>query len=246
MWGSAIIFSYKSDPPELTENRMLEFVELVATAIANAESRTKLVASRARVVAASDETRRCIERNLHDGAQQRLVALGLELRSAQAALPGGQEEVKEQLSKMAHGLTSVIHELQEMSRGLHPAVLSRGVEPALKGLARRSAVPVELSMHIGRRLPERVEVAVYYTASEALNNVAKHAHATVARIHLAVEDMTLRLSIQDDGIGGADPRRGSGLIGLNDRIDALEGRIRVSSPVGAGTTLLVDIPLADG
>lgn len=246
LWGTVIVFSTASRPqPEGVESRMLDFTELVATAIANAESRAELAASRARVVEAGDATRRRIERDLHDGAQQRLVSLGLELRAAEAGLAPDQAEVKEQLAATARGMAAVVKDLQEISRGLHPAILSKGgLGPALRALARRSALPVELSVGIGRgQLPERVEVAVYYIVTEALTNATKHANASVVRISVVPEDATVRLSVHDDGIGGADPRRGSGLIGLRDRVEALGGRIRVESPAGQGTTLLVTIPV---
>jgi signal transduction histidine kinase len=230
-------------PPD-TEARLAQFTELLATAIANAESRAALAASRARIVAAADETRRRIERDLHDGTQQRLVSLGLELRAAQAALPPQLGELERDLSRIAEGLASVSDELREIARGIHPAILSEGgLEPALRALARRSAVPVELHVNPERQLPEHVEVAAYYVMSEALTNAAKHAHASVVHVELAVRDTTVRLAIRDDGIGGADPGRGSGLVGLRDRIEALGGTLEVTSPTGSGTTLLIEIPI---
>jgi signal transduction histidine kinase len=138
----------------------------------------------------------------------------------------------------------VSDELREIARGIHPAILSEGgLEPALRALARRSAVPVELHVHPERQLPEHVEVAAYYVMSEALTNAAKHAHASVVHVELAVRDTTVRLAIRDDGIGGADPGHGSGLVGLSDRIAALGGTLQVTSPAGDGTTLLIEIPL---
>jgi signal transduction histidine kinase len=243
LWGAVIAFSQADETqPEDTEGRMQDFTELVATAIANAESRAELTASRARIVAAADETRRGIERDLHDGTQQRLVALGLEMRAAEAI---AQPELKAHLSHTVHGLTSVIEDLQEISRGLHPAILSHGgLRPALTMLARRSAVPVELKVCADRRQAERVEVAVYYIVSEALTNVAKHAYASVVHVDLTVDD-AVRLSIRDDGVGGADPGHGSGLIGLEDRVAVLGGNIEIASPVGQGTSLLVTIPTDD-
>jgi signal transduction histidine kinase len=232
--------------PEGTEERMLHFTELVATAIANAESRAELTASRARVVAAADETRRRIERDLHDGAQQRLVTLGLELRAAEATAPPELEELRAHLSHTVQGLAGVTEDLQEISRGLHPPVLSKGgLGPALKMLARRSAVPVELDVCADRRPAERVEAAAYYIVSEALANVAKHARASVVHVDLRVEDAIVLLSIRDDGVGGADPGHGSGLIGLRDRVDVLGGSIEIASPAGEGTSLLVTIPTCD-
>ena len=213
-------------------------------AIANAESRGQLMASRARIVAAADETRRRIERDLHDGIQQRLVSLGLELRAAQATVPAQLDELEGALARAAEGLTSVLGELREISHGLHPAILSEGgLEPALRALRRRSAIPVELDLHPKRRLPGRVEVVAYYVVSEALTNAAKHARASVVNVELETHDAILQLAINDDGIGGADPDQGSGLVGLSDRIEALGGTLQVSSPVGNGTTLLIEVPL---
>jgi len=244
-WGGMSVSSKQPEPlPADTESRIADFAELVATAIANAEARTELTASRARVVAAADETRRRIERDLHDGIQQRLVALGLELRAAQATVPPQPGELEDVVSRAAEGLASVIDELREISRGIHPAILSeRGLEPALRALCRRSAVPVELDLDAERRLPEPVESAAYYVVSEALTNAAKHAHASVVNVELDTRDTILQLAIRDDGIGGADLSRGSGLVGLSDRIEALGGTLQVTSPVGTGTTLQIEVPL---
>jgi hypothetical protein len=188
----------------------------VATAIANADARTEVTASRARIVAASDAARRRFERDLHDGAQQRLVSLGLQLRTAEALLPPGFRPLREQLSDVVAGLTGVSEDLQEISRGIHPAILSRGgLGPALKTLARRSAVPVELHLGIDRRLPESAEVAAYYVVAEALTNAAKYARASEVRVSIEAAGTNLSLSITDDGIGGADSRKGSGLIGFD-------------------------------
>jgi signal transduction histidine kinase len=244
-WGGMSVSSKQPEPlPADTESRIADFAELVATAIANAEARTELTASRARVVAAADETRRRIERDLHDGIQQRLVALGLELRAAQTTVPPQPGELEDVVSRAAEGLASVIDELREISRGIHPAILSeRGLEPALRALCRRSAVPVELDLDAERRLPEPVESAAYYVVSEALTNAAKHAHASVVNVELDTRDTILQLAIRDDGIGGADLSRGSGLVGLSDRIEALGGTLQVTSPVGTGTTLQIEVPL---
>jgi signal transduction histidine kinase len=244
LWGVIIAFSGAAGPrPEGSGERLLAFTELVAMAIANTESRAELTASRARVVAAADETRRRIERDLHDGTQQRLISLALELRAAEARVPPDQRSLVRQWSRTAQGLTDVVEELREISRGLHPAILEKGgLGPALRALARRAGVPVELSVRVPGRLPERAEVAAYYVASEALTNAAKHARASVVRVDAGVADGTLRLLVQDDGAGGADPVRGSGLIGLSDRVAAVGGRIEITSPPGSGTTLMVTIP----
>jgi signal transduction histidine kinase len=207
-------------------------------------SRAELAASRARIVTAADETRRRIERDLHDGVQQRLVSLLLAQRTAQAAVPPGLPELQARLSELADGLAGVLEELQELSRGIHPAILTDGgLARALKTLARRSAVPVDLDVRTETRLPAPVEVAAYYVVSEALTNAAKHAQASVVRVAVEAGHGLLQLSICDDGSGGADPARGSGLIGLTDRVEALGGTIEVTSPTGQGTTLRVTFPL---
>jgi signal transduction histidine kinase len=227
-----------------TEARLASFTELVATAIANAESRSDLDASRGRIVAASDEARRRIERDLHDGAQQRLVSLGLALRAAQTTVPPQLGGLEGELTNVAEGLANVLDELREMARGIHPAILAKGgLGPALKTLARRCPVPVELDVRAQARLPERVEVAAYYVVSEALTNAAKHAHASVVNVEVETVEGALRLRVRDDGVGGADPVRGSGLVGLKDRVEALGGTLAVQSPAGAGTALRVELPL---
>jgi signal transduction histidine kinase len=256
LWGVMIAGSILGHPlpadteaplrplPTDTEARLSSFTELLATAIANAESRTALAASRARIVAAADDARRRIERDLHDATQQRLVSLALELRAAQTAVPPELGALDRELAHIAEGLASMFDELREISHGIHPAILSeRGLEPALRTLARRSAVPVALDLHTERRLPEQVEVAAYYVVSEALTNAAKHAHASVVNVELEAHNATVRLAISDDGIGGAAPGPGSGLVGLSDRIEALGGTLQVTSPTGEGTTLVVKIPL---
>ena len=208
------------------------------------QSREELAASRARIVAAGDQARRRIERDLHDGTQQRLVSLVLDLRTAEAAVPPERPELRAQLARVADGLTGALEELRELSRGIHPAILSEGgLAPALKALARRSAVPVELEVDVQARLPEPVEVAAYYVISEALANAAKHAHASVAQVEAEARDGLLHLSVRDDGVGGAAPGGGSGLVGLADRVEALGGTIEVHSPAGQGTSLQIDLPI---
>jgi len=245
LWGAILAGSTLEQPlPADTEARLVSFTELVATAIANADSRAELMASRARIVAAADETRRRIERDLHDGTQQRLVSLGLIARTAEADVAAGRGDPRAELSRLAAGLTDAAAELQEFSRGIHPAVLSeRGLGPALRTLARRSAVPVDLEVAADARYPEPVEVAAYYVASEALANAMKHAQASRVEISLATLRGSLLLSVRDDGIGGADPARGSGLAGLTDRVEALGGSIRLDSTAEAGTHLTADLPL---
>jgi signal transduction histidine kinase len=208
------------------------------------QSREELAASRVRIVAAADQARRRIERDLHDGTQQRLVSLVLNLRAAEAGVPPERAELRAQLDRVANGLAGALEELRELSRGIHPAILSEGgLGPALKALARRSAVPVELEVDVRVRLPEPVEVAAYYVVSEALANAAKYADASVAYVEAQARDGALHLSVRDDGVGGATAGRGSGLIGLADRVEALGGSIRVDSPAGQGTSLQVDLPI---
>jgi signal transduction histidine kinase len=244
VWGAAIVGSSRGPLPEDTEERVEDFTDLVATAIANAETHTELTASRARIVAAADDARRRIERDLHDGAQQRLVSLGLEIRTVEASLPPELHSFKEQISHLVTGLAGISADLQEISRGIHPAILSKGgLGPALKTLARRSSVPVELDVGVDQRLPDSVEVAAYYVVAETLTNVAKHARASVITVHVKADDANLQLLIRDDGIGGADSDKGSGLTGLHDRVEALGGHMTISSQPGSGTSLAVTIPL---
>jgi signal transduction histidine kinase len=245
LWGVAIVSSSASEPlPEDTEERMVDFTELAAAAIANAKSHADLKASRARVVAAADETRRRIERDLHDGTQQRLVAIGLQVRAAEAATPEDLHVLREQLASTARSIDEAIADLQEVSRGVHPAILAKGgLSPALVALARRSPIPVELNVSTGRRLGERLEVTIYYIVSEALTNAAKHSGASVVNVDLTVSDPLIRLTIRDDGAGGADPALGSGLIGLTDRVEAAGGKLEIVSPPCEGTTLTAEIPL---
>ena len=244
LWGAMTVASTAELLPSGMEGRLQKFTELLATAIANAESRSELAASRRRIVAAADEARRQIERDLHDGTQQRLVSLALAARAAQADDAAGPGELRAELSRIAAGLADAVAELQEFSRGIHPAILSeRGLGPALRTLARRSAVPVDLDLTATARFPGPVEVAAYYVASEALANAMKHARASRVEMSLTTRGGSLLLSIRDDGAGGADPARGSGLAGLTDRVEALGGSIHVRSAAGAGTHITVDLPL---
>jgi signal transduction histidine kinase len=244
LWGVITVVDMHERLPPDAEERLQNFTELVATAVANAESRAELAASRIRVIAAADDARRRIERDLHDGAQQRLVTLAVALRRAQAKIPSGLEALRADVTRIAEGLTTAAEELREVSRGIHPAVLTEaGLSPALRALGRRSPVRVKLDVRHAERLPEQVEVAAYYTVSEALTNASKHARATHVSVSLSVQHDTLHLSVQDDGIGGADPALGSGLIGLSDRIKALGGTLEVKSPPRMGTRLDAVIPI---
>jgi signal transduction histidine kinase len=244
LWGIAVVATTEPDPlPPDTESRIVEFAELVATAIAAATTRAELIASRARIVAAADDARRRLERDIHDGAQQRLVSLGLKLRLTEESVPCERDDLKSMLSEAVSGLTDVFQELQELSRGIHPAILSTGgLRAAFKTLARRSPVPVKLDVAIPQRLPDSIEVAAYYVVAEALTNAAKHAQASEVTIRARTTGAGLDLLISDDGIGGADSGRGSGLIGLKDRIEVLGGRMQVESPPGVGTALDITIP----
>jgi PAS domain S-box-containing protein len=243
-WGATTIVAFDRPFPPDTERRLVEFTELVATAVANAQSRSELAASRRRIVAASDETRRRIERDLHDGTQQRLVSLGLAVRAAEASLPPERDDLRAQLSGIATGLVAAVEDLQEISRGIHPAILSKGgLAPALQTLAHRSAIPVDLDITTDVRLAEPIEVAAYFVASEALANAAKHSQASRIDVSLGESDGSLLLSVGDDGVGGADAGRGSGLVGLTDRVEALGGSIRVFSRLGEGTQITAELPL---
>jgi signal transduction histidine kinase len=245
LWGMIAVGSGEGPPPDGIEQRMTQFTDLVATAVANAQNRAELIASRARIVAATDAARRQIERDLHDGVQQRLLTLAVRLRSA-AALHKS-DDVRAEIADVARELMSVINELREISRGIHPAVLSRaGLRSALRALGRRSAIPVDMDVRIEGRLPGPVEVGAYYVVSETLTNAAKHARASVVEVDAEASDGTLRVCVRDDGVGGADPGLGSGLVGLRDRIEALGGTFSMSSPAGGGTTVTCELPILAG
>ena len=245
LWGSVVVTSMSEEPlPADAETRLAGFTELVATAIANAHAHAELTASRARIVATADQTRRRMERDLHDGAQQRLVTLALQLRAAQAAVPPQLDRLSAELDRVAVGLSGTLDELREFARGIHPALLiNGGLSSALKTLARRSSMRVKLDIQIQGRFPEHVEVTAYYVMSEALANAAKHAQASDVRVEVDATGGVLRLDVRDDGVGGADPADGSGLVGLRDRVEAIGGTFRVKSPRGEGTHLLIELPL---
>jgi signal transduction histidine kinase len=243
LWGAVGAGTRRGRFPADSDQRMAGFTELIGTALANACSRTQLTASRARIVAAADDARRRIERDLHDGTQQRLVALSLALSLAQSSVPEQLPELRTQLGRIADELTATNEELCELARGIHPAILSeRGLAPALRNLARRAAIPVQLDIRTETRPADPIEVAAYYVVSEALTNTTKHAHASYAHVTVEQREALLHLSIRDDGIGGADPAAGSGLIGLRDRVQALGGSIEVNSRPGKGTAVVVELP----
>jgi signal transduction histidine kinase len=243
LWGVVISGLTSESVPAAVEARIANFTELLGIAISNAETRTELAASRARLVNAADDERRRIERDLHDGLQQRLVSLAMSVREVKTLTPRSSDEIQRELTLVADGLRAALEELREIARGIHPAVLSRGgLGPALKALARRSPVPIELHLDLASRLEEPLEVAAYYVASEAITNAAKHAQASVIEVRVDVHPDAATLTIRDDGVGGADPRRGSGIIGVVDRVEAVGGTVRIVSPPGGGTTLQVHLP----
>jgi PAS domain S-box-containing protein len=248
LWGS-IIAGWDTDgaPPAGAERRLASFAELVATAVSNALTRSELVASRARIVTAADEARRRIERNLHDGVQQQLVSLQLELKAVDAGVPPELQQTHDDIDRVQGVLGAVLDDVREIARGVHPATLSQwGLGPAIRTLARRSPIPVELELQVADRLPQSVEIAVYYAVSEALANVAKHAQATHAAVTVSIGDGWLHAVVRDDGVGGVDTARGSGIAGLVDRVEALGGRLSLASAPRQGTTVTVALPLGDG
>jgi signal transduction histidine kinase len=244
IWGALVAAGPRDAPlPAGSERRLADFAELVAQALANADAYRKLAASRARIVEATDTERRRLERNLHDGAQQRLVSLALQLRMIRATLRRDPESAEMLLSEADGELEQALEELRELARGIHPAVLTeRGLAAALHALAQRAPVPVDLTRIPDGRLPDSIEAAIYYLVSEAITNVAKYAHATRASVAVERSNGIATVVVSDDGVGGADAGRGSGLVGLADRVEALGGRLHVESPPGRGTQLSAEIP----
>jgi signal transduction histidine kinase len=244
LWGLIRVASNSKEPPPETEARLAHFTELVGTAIANANAQAELTASRARIVASADETRHKIQRDLHDGAQQRVVAVELRLKALASSDAAHARGLDADLLDLAADLGEVLQELRDISAGLHPAVLSKGgLEAALKALARRSPMPVALDVRVSQRLSERLEIAAYYIVAEILTNAVKHSNGSHVQVTIEAIDGTLRVCVGDDGVGGADPKGGSGLVGLRDRIEALGGMMTIDSPPGGGTTLLAKLPL---
>ncbi|MEV4512636.1 CHASE3 domain-containing protein [Dactylosporangium sp. NPDC049525] len=245
LWGALIVMGASEEQlrPE-DAARTADFTDLVGVAVANLQARADLSAASVRIVEASDQARRKLERDLHDGTQQRLLALLLDLRRIQAPAPSASPELTEDLAAITEDLADAINDLREFSHGIHPVMLTeRGLESALKTLTRRSPVPTELHIDLPFRLPPNIETSAYHVISEALTNAAKHAHATNVRVDATAEDGALRLRVKDDGVGGADPG-GSGIRGIGDRVTALGGSSRLASPPGHGTTLWFTIPLA--
>jgi GAF domain-containing protein len=260
LWGALVAATDREQAlPVGTELRLARFTELIATAISNAATRAELIASRARIVAAGDEARRRIERNLHDGTQQRLIALGLDLQRIRATIPEDQREAHLGFERVASDLESVLDDLRELSRGLHPPLLSRrGLPSSLRALARASPIPVDLDVDLPGRLPASIETAVYYIVSEALTNAIRYSQASSITVNVSTDHaggpfgvgldgrgriVNLHATIADDGVGGAEPTVGSGLGGLVDRVDALGGRLVLDTPVGRGTRISVELPL---
>jgi signal transduction histidine kinase len=242
LWGSMGAATVRPQFPADTEQRIAEFTELVGTAISNVQARSDLAASRARIVAAADEERRQVVRDLHDGAQQRLVHTIITLKLARKALPPNQEAASELLSEALEHAERANVELRELAHGILPVVLTQGgLRAAVGPLASQTPVPVEVDVSVDR-LPAPVEATAYFMVAEALTNITKHAHATGATVRVHVEDGSLQLQVRDDGVGGARPD-GSGLVGLADRIAVLSGRLRVESPADGGTLVTADIPL---
>ena len=244
LWGAVTASTVRREPfPEGTEQRLADFAKLAGQALANADAREELAASRARIVEAGDAERRRLERNLHDGAQQRLVATSLSVRLA-ANRAGDDQQLHAMLDRAGEELALALEELRELARGLHPAVLSdHGLNAALQTLADRAPVPVLVDVALDdERLPEPVEAAAYYVVAEALTNMAKHARASEARVRVQRADGHAVVEVADDGVGGADAKGGSGLCGLVDRVEALGGRLTVTSPAGAGTRLRAELP----
>jgi signal transduction histidine kinase len=242
LWGVIVVFA-DGHLHEDTETRLADFTHLVASSISNVNARDNLIASRARIVTASDETRRRIERNLHDGIQQRVVSVALSIRAVRTRFPLP-PEVQAGLGEVARDLESVLEDIRVFSQGLHPALLARsGLGPSLRALARRSPIPVNLVVTRGQRLPEPIETAVYYVVSEALANAAKHSQASEVSVAVVMNSDGVRATVSDDGVGGSSLARGSGLIGLVDRVEALGGNFALESPAGRGTTISIELPL---
>jgi signal transduction histidine kinase/integral membrane sensor domain MASE1 len=246
LWG-VLAAATTSDAalPEDLERRLCDFADLVAQALANADAYEKLAASRARLVEVGDAERRRLERNLHDGAQQRLVSVALELSMVAAKLEDDPSTAREVLSVAQDELQQGLAELRELARGIHPAVLTeRGLGPALDALLARAPIPVEIEELPDERLTATVEAAAYYVVAESIANVGKYARASRATVSISRSNGRARVTVADDGVGGADPARGSGLRGLAARVEALNGRLGVDSPPGRGTRINAEIPLS--
>ena len=244
LWGAIMATSEVPHAfPAGTERRISSFAELVTAALANVDAREQLAASRARIVEAADAARRRIERDLHDGAQQRLVSLALNLRRLESGLEPNSAASRE-LEVARAELDAALEELRELARGIHPSILTdRGLEAALAAVAGRSTVPIELDVDSCTTLPLSVQTTAYFVVVEALTNASKHAHSNRIEVRVAVGEGHATIEVRDDGSGGVDPTRGSGLSGLADRVSALGGTLEIDSPAGTGTTICARIPL---
>jgi signal transduction histidine kinase len=247
LWGVMVAaWQWEDRASAGTENRLAQFTDLVATAIANADTRTQLATSRARIVDAANEERRRVVRDLHDGAQQRLVHTVVSLKLARRALQRGGNEVEGLVNGALEHAERATSELRELAHGIHPAVLTHGgLHAAVDSLVSRLSVPVATDVSL-ERVPPAIEANAYFVVSEALTNVVKHSAAHSAEVKTRVEGGLLRIEVKDDGAGGAEPGRGSGLIGLRDRVETLGGRIEIVSPKGGGTSLRIEIPVNGG
>jgi signal transduction histidine kinase len=244
LWGTVAIASEDPLAPE-SESRLEAFCELASLGVASAQARADLIASRARLVKAGDEERRRLERNLHDGAQQRFVSVVLRLRLARDRLASDPAAAAELLEQVAHELDTGLQELREIARGLHPAILGdHGLRHALEALAARITIPATIDVP-DERLPGQVEATAYYIVSEAMTNVAKHAAARHAQVAVRVDGDVVRCEVSDDGRGGADASTGTGILGLRDRAEAAGGTLSIVSPPGQGTVVAATLPLAD-
>ena len=244
VWGAvAAVWSDAADMPVGAEDRVGAFAELVATAIENAEARDELAASRARLVEAADAARQRIERDLHDGAQQQLVAAALDLTLLEQQLERDPDAARTVLARAREQLDGGLRELRDLARGIHPSVLTdRGLAVALEGLAKRAPVPVELSVDVRTPLDQAIEAAAYFLVSEAITNAAKHAQADAVSVDVEATADTVVVTVADNGVGGAETSRGSGLGGLIDRVEAVGGRLEITSPPGEGTRLSARLP----
>jgi PAS domain S-box-containing protein len=244
LWGAMIAATRSDEPmPRTTESRMGQFTELMATAISNVQARSDLAASRARIAAAADEERRQVVRDLHDGAQQRLVHTVLTLKLARQALGNDAERGSALVTEALAHAESAIAELRELAHGILPGALSRGgLRAGVEALASRMPLPIECDLSVDR-LPPAIEASAYFVIAESLTNVVKHARASAATVVARVHDGTLRIRVQDDGVGGARPD-GHGLLGLADRLAVLGGRLLVETPADGGTLIAADIPIA--
>jgi signal transduction histidine kinase len=246
VWGLLSVYSMQARLPPDTEARLADFAALVGSAVANVQAWSELEASRVRIITAADEGRRRVERDLHDGAQQRIVTLALKARMLAESQSAQTAGLDAELRSFVVDLTGVLEELRTLASGLHPAAVSEGgLAPALRTLARRSPVPVVLDVRLPERVAESVEVAAYYFVAETLTNTTKHAEASRIDVTVELRDGSLWVSVRDDGVGGADPARGSGLVGLTDRIEVFGGTMKLDSPLGGGTTLIAQLPLTE-